>query len=324
MTLFYNITRYQGQKVEKDLLTPASLLNNTNAMYSLIDQSALLWQIHQTIEKTNGGLFMEQLYVFGTGNAAVSRCYNTCFALRMEDEFFMVDAGGGNGILRILEDMNVPFEAIHHLFVTHEHTDHILGVVWMVRMIGQQINKGKYEGTLWIYCHNGLVETIMTLCRLTLQNKVLKWIGDRIRIIPVSDGETREILGHPVTLFDIHSTKAPQFGFNIRLSDGRILSCAGDEPYQERCETYIRGSSWLLHEAFCLYRDRETFQPYEKHHSTVKDACILAERLEIPNLILWHTEDKNLAARKREYTKEGKQYYHGNLLVPDDGEIISL
>ena len=46
---------------------------------------------------------MEQLYVFGTGNAAVSRCYNTCFAIREDDEYFMVDAGGGNGILGILE-----------------------------------------------------------------------------------------------------------------------------------------------------------------------------------------------------------------------------
>ena len=77
----------------------------------------------------------EILYVFGTGNASVTNLYNTCFALRDKDEYFMVDAGGGNGILRILDNMRVPIENIHHLFVTHEHTDHILGVVWMVRMI---------------------------------------------------------------------------------------------------------------------------------------------------------------------------------------------
>ena len=41
----------------------------------------------------------ELLYVFGTGNAAVTNLYNTCFALRDSDEYFMVDAGGGNGIL---------------------------------------------------------------------------------------------------------------------------------------------------------------------------------------------------------------------------------
>ena len=62
----------------------------------------------------------------------------------------------------------------------------------------------------------------------------------------------------------------------------------------------------------------------EKHHSTVKEACELAESLSIPNLVLWHTEDKNLSHRKELYTAEGKEYYHGNLLVPDDGEIIKL
>ena len=84
---------------------------------------------------------MEQLYVFGTGNAAVIHYYNTCFAIRNEDRFFMVDAGGGNGILQILDKMNVQYSQIHDLFVTHEHTDHLLGVVWMVRFIATRMLK---------------------------------------------------------------------------------------------------------------------------------------------------------------------------------------
>lgn len=267
---------------------------------------------------------MEQLYVFGTGNASVSRCYNTCFAIRTAEGYFMVDAGGGNGILRILEDMQVSLDSIHHLFVTHEHTDHILGVIWIIRMIGQQINKGKYPGTLSIYCHPGLVDTIRTLCRLTLQNKILTLIDRQILFIPVRDGEKQIILGHPIVFFDIHSTKATQFGFTMKLENKKILTCAGDEPYNPVCENYVKNSTWLLHEAFCLYQDRERFQPYEKHHSTVKDACQMAEALHIPNLVLWHTEDKDLPNRKAKYKKEGEEYYSGNLIVPDDGEIINL
>ena len=208
----------------------------------------------------------------------------------------MVDAGGGNGILGILEKMNVDMAHIHHIFVTHEHTDHILGIVWMVRMIATAMKKGKYEGELRIYCHPGLADTISTLCGLTLQWKFYKMIGE----------------------------KAKQFGFTMHLKNGKKFTCAGDEPYNPECKPYVEGSQWLLHEAFCLYGDRERFQPYEKHHSTVKEACELAESLSIPNLVLWHTEDKNLSHRKELYTAEGKEYYHGNLLVPDDGEIIKL
>ena len=267
---------------------------------------------------------MEELYVFGTGNAQAVNCYNTCFALKNQDEYFMVDAGGGNGILRILEDMKVDLNHIHHIFVTHEHTDHILGIVWMVRMIAAAMKKGTYQGTLQIYCHQGLTDTISTLCRLTLQGKFYKMIGNGIFLVPVEDGETLSILDYNVTFFDILSTKAKQFGFTTTLKNGKKFTCAGDEPLNPECIPYAAGSHWLLHEAFCLYSDRDIFSPYEKHHSTVKEACQLAQQLSIPNLVLWHTEDKNLQNRKEKYISEGREYYSGNLLVPDDEEIIEL
>lgn len=268
---------------------------------------------------------MEQLYVFGTGNAAVTRYYNTCFAIRDEEQYFMVDTGGGNGILRILEDMGIQYGQIHDIFITHEHTDHLLGIVWMVRFISTRMLNGTYEGDLNIYCHEDLTASIDTICRLTLQGKFYKMIGQRIHLIPVHDGETRHILDYDVTFFDIHSTKAKQYGFTTVLKNGKRLTCAGDEPYNTDCAAYVEGSDWLLHEAFCLYSERGRYQPYEKHHSTVKEACELAEQLKIPNLLLWHTEDKSTVGRRKElYTAEGRQYYHGNLNVPDDGEIINL
>lgn len=66
------------------------------------------------------------------------------------------------------------------------------------------------------------------------------------------------------------------------------------------------------------------FNPYEKHHSTVKDACELAEKLGIRNLVLYHTEDKNIHDRKRLYKAEGERYFSGNLYIPDDLETIVI
>lgn len=267
---------------------------------------------------------MEKLYVFGTGNALATRCYNTCFAIRDGDEYFMTDAGGGNGILGVLKDMDVDICRIHNIFVTHEHTDHILGTIWMIRVIASSMIKGVYQGELQIYCHQGLADTISAICRLTIEGKLYRMLGDRIFLVPVEDGETVHILDYDVTFFDILSTKARQFGFTALLKNGRKLTCAGDEPCNPDCLAYVEGSGWLLHEAFCLYRDREQFSPYEKHHSTVREACELADTLGIPNLVLWHTEDTHMASRKELYTREGQEYYHGNLLVPEDKEIIIL
>lgn len=267
---------------------------------------------------------MEQLIVLGTGNAQAVHCYNTCFAMKKGEEYFLTDAGGGNGILLALEKQQIPLERIHHIFVSHAHNDHILGMVWMVRMIATSMNKGTYEGSLHIYCHQELVDTIKTLSCLTVGKKFTAHFDERILFHVVEDGDQKEILGDHFTFFDIGSTKEKQFGFCIRMREGVRLAFPGDEPYHEALLPRVQGSQWLLHEAFCLYSQRDRFKPYEKHHSTVMDACRLAEELKIPNLVLWHTEDKNLAHRKENYTAEGREYYHGNLYIPEDGEVLSF
>lgn len=265
-----------------------------------------------------------KLTILGTGNATVKKCYNTCFVLSEGDSHFLVNAGGGNQILGLLDEAEIPLMEIHDLFLTHEHIDHLLGVIWLIRMIGQSMNQGKYEGELRIYCHEGLISTLTTIAGLTIQKKVTKHLGERILLIPVEDGEKREIIGCPVQFFDIQSTKARQFGFTLITPDEKKLACCGDEPYNTHELPYIEGADWLLHEAFCLYQEADKFKPYEKHHSTVKEACEVAEALEIPNLILYHTEETHLPERKELYTAEGREYYHGNLYVPDDREKFEL
>lgn len=267
---------------------------------------------------------MEKLIVLGTGNAQAVHCYNTCFAMKHGEEYFLTDAGGGNGILLALEKQRIELEQIHHIFVTHAHNDHILGMVWMVRMIATSMNKGKYEGNLTIYCHKELVETIKTLSCLTVGKKFTKHFDERILFRVVEDGESVEILGDTFTFFDIGSTKEKQFGFALQMANGTKVAFPGDEPYRESLKSYVEGADWLLHEAFCLYSQRDIFKPYEKHHSTVKDSCELAAGLGIPNLVLWHTEDKDILNRKVKYMEEGQAVYHGNLMVPDDGEIFEF
>ena len=265
-----------------------------------------------------------KLTILGTGNAAVTEVYNTCFAFSDGDRHFLVDAGGGNQILKRLKDAGIPLQDIHDIFLTHEHIDHLLGLIWLVRMIGQNMNKGKYEGDLRIYCHSDLIPVIRTITDLTIQKKVTKHIGERILLIPVGHGETKEILDCPVTFFDIFSTKAKQYGFTMQLPGGVKFTCAGDEPYNEQDRPFVEIDIRIVHEAFCLYAEADVFGPYEKHHSTVKEACQTAEELGIPNLILYHTEDKNIARRKELYTGEGQAFYHGNLYVPDDMETFEI
>ena len=54
-----------------------------------------------------------KITMWGTGHGTATECYNTCFTLNENaDEYFLVDAGGGNGILKQLKDANINIENI--------------------------------------------------------------------------------------------------------------------------------------------------------------------------------------------------------------------
>lgn len=271
-----------------------------------------------------------QITMLGTGNATVSQIYNTCFLLKTPSTLMLVDAGGGNGILAQLKKVNVQISDIHHLFVTHAHTDHVLGVIWVIRMVAQC--KG-YEGLLHVYGNDKVMKVIKTIIDMILAKKQLAKVAERVVFHQLEDGDSFEVGDMKLECFDIQSTKEKQFGFRAELPSSSssdesdkplVLACLGDEPYNEQNRRYIVGADWMMCEAFCLYADRDTFMPYEKCHSTALDAGKLAEELGVKNLILYHTEEKTLANRKENYTREAAENFKGRIFVPDDLEVIEL
>lgn len=268
-----------------------------------------------------------QITMLGTGNATVSQIYNTCFVLQTPSTLMLVDAGGGNGILAQLKKVNVQISDIHHLFVTHAHTDHVLGVIWVIRMVAQC--KG-YEGLLHVYGNDKVMKVIKTIIDMILAKKQLAKVAERVVFHQLEDGDCFEVGDMKLECFDIQSAKEKQFGFRAELpssdESGKplVLACLGDEPYNELNRRYIVGADWMMCEAFCLYADRDTFKPYEKCHSTALDAGKLAEKLGVKNLILYHTEEKTLANRKENYTREAAKNFKGRIFVPDDLEVIEL
>ena len=271
-----------------------------------------------------------QITMLGTGNATVSQIYNTCFVLQTPSTLMLVDAGGGNGILAQLKKIHVQISDIHHLFVTHAHTDHVLGGIWVIRMVAQC--KG-YEGLLHVYGNDKVIKVIKTIIDMILAKKQLAKVAERVVFHQLEDGDCFEVGDMKLECFDIQSTKEKQFGFRAELPSSSssdesdkplVLACLGDEPYNEQNRRYIVGADWMMCEAFCLYADRDTFKPYEKCHSTALDAGKLAEELGVKNLILYHTEEKTLANRKENYTREAAENFKGRIFVPDDLEVIEL
>lgn len=263
----------------------------------------------------------ETITMLGTGEAVTTKCYNTCFTIRTPSSTLLVDGGGGNGILVQLEKAGIGINEIDAMFVTHTHTDHILGAVWVVRMVLYRWNgKEKFP----VYGNNEVIFALQSILAITLNPKDIKLTDEKVDFHILQDGDIFDVGDIHCQSFDIHSPKSKQFGFRATLPSGKIITCLGDEPFNPLNKDIVDNSDWLMHEAFCLYADRERFQPYKKHHSTAWDAGKDAAKLNVKNLILYHTEDTDLENRKAKYTAEAESVYKGKVFVPDDLETITI
>lgn len=265
-----------------------------------------------------------ELIILGTGSAFPEHSYHTCFILRTPGLTWMVDAGGGNGVLDRLRASSVAVADIKHLFISHAHTDHILGAVWVVRSVINLARDGRYEEPLNIYGNSDVIETLTAICRMTLLESHYNLLLKIARFHTVSDGDEIRIGDTEISFIDCGSENVMQTGFRMTLPSGKTIVCLGDEALTERNSPLAADADWLLCGAFCRYADRDIFKPYEKHHLTVRDVAINAEKAKVKNLLLYHCEDRDLKHRQELYTAEARPHYTGNIHIPTDGIKIKI
>lgn len=266
-----------------------------------------------------------KITILGTGHGTATKCYNTCFALSKNGEYFLVDAGGGNGILNQLESAKISNDKIQAMFVSHTHTDHIMGAVWVIRVIGRKYLVEDYNKEFYIYGNNEVIEAIRQICDAVLPEKFNQLFDDKIKLVEVDTGDSIEILENKVTFFDINAKKVKQTGFSMWINDKEKFTFIGDEVCSETTEEYVENSKWLFADAYMAGEEAEIYNPIKRHHhSTVKFTASLCQRLNVKNVILSHTIDTNLENRKKTFTEDAQKYFSGNIFVPDDLENIEI
>ena len=265
-----------------------------------------------------------KLIFLGTGSADSLRYYQTCFIISNGNkEDLLVDTGGGSDILRQLFNAHIPMKYIRHIFITHKHLDHFWGLFWIIRFLGSCIAKGESQD-LHIYTSNTIISIIKKISPLFLKEKVTSLYDNKILFHTINDEKKIPInkwLLHPI---NIESEKEEQFGFILSYDTEKTLVFSGDEPLRGKLLASTKNAHYLLHNAFCLERDYKQYHPHKIHHSTVKDASQTAQNNHVKNLILTHTEDKTFGKRKSLYTNEAKKYFDGNIIIPNDLEVVNL
>lgn len=265
----------------------------------------------------------DRIIMLGTGNGSTVKLYNTCFVIQNEVGNFLVDTGSSMEIINRLREANIKLEEINNIFISHSHTDHILGLINMFKKIGWKAMHNEYKEKINIYCNSYVYESIINIAKYTLPAKLLDCVYGVVDFKILNDDDKYFINNVEYNFFDLKSKSVDIYGFECVLNNKRLVFL-GDVKPEVDIENRIENADYVMHEVFCLDSDEKIFHPYDGNHSTVKSACVNMDKLGVKNLILYHTEETHGLERKRLYEDEGKEYFKGTVIVPDDLEAIEI
>ena len=239
----------------------------------------------------------------------------------------LTDTGGGQQLLLQLQKAECRTKDIRDVFISHRHTDHLLGLPWFLRQFQMIPAEELAERPLSIYLHPDLMAFVPAMLKGMFPEMVSRFTDAQVlRFEAVHDGEEAEILGRRITFVNLFSP-TPQFGYIMKLQDGRRFLFHGDVPFNEENRSRFADTDVIMHEAFDLdeqLRLKAAGGKKRTDHSSVLQAGAYAESLGAKKLILIHGSDRELMHRKESYLTEAKKSFSGEIFAPDDFDIIEL
>lgn len=265
----------------------------------------------------------ERIIMLGTGAGITQNLYNTCFLLDNGKENLLVDTGGGIEIVKNLKKAGYELTDIHNIFISHCHTDHILGLIWILKILSVKWMRNQYTENVNIYGNQEVSSVIRLLIELMIPKGLIKIIEEHITIFELSQNEDVSVAGYNINFFDLQAKGNQLHGFDIILKNGKRLVFLGDEPCKEVFLERLHDVDYVMHEVYCMDSEEKNFGAYEFKKSTIKTVCEAMKPLNIKNLILFHTEDTH-KDKTQLYSEEAKKYFDNNVIIPNDGDIIEL
>ena len=261
---------------------------------------------------------LEKMIFVGTGNAMTYKAFNTSIAfVDSNNECFLIDAGGGNSIFYYLNKSNIDVMKIKNIFITHNHTDHILGVLWLIRKFATI----KTDYICNFYLAQSVYNDLMQLCNITISKGQLKNGLEHINFNIVQNLETINIGEVKVTFFDTLYEKTTQFGCKIE-NNGLNIGFCGDVPLLKNNFSILENVDILIHEALCDSKSAEKYKVYKKGHSTAKDAAKIAKEISATSLFLIHKSDEFI--HNPDLYEDAVCEFNGDVIVPEDGYTLRL
>jgi len=243
---------------------------------------------------------MATITFLGTSGSVVTK-KRMCAGILFEDKLIDVGFGVLTNLLRSGKKLN----AIHDVYISHTHSDHIgdfTGLIWAMAM-------DRRTKPLRVVSSSSTAAALERI--LDLQSTPQAWVKFDIMFVRPEDVGTKSVT-------TIHEPENLAYRFQTKQGD---LVYIGDTAKSEKISEFAKGCDLLIHEATFL--DGQESIAAVTSHSTARDAGNTAKLTRARRLVLTHFSPENQGAGKQ-YRAQASSVFDGQVIVAKDYQTITV
>ena len=271
--------------------------------------------------------------------------WQTSTVIDVQGRPYVIDCG--LGVTSQLVNSGYQLSDLHTILITHYHSDHTLE-------LGTLLHTAWCSGlsnTVKIYGPKGLKQMMQGFFQYQSIDMAIRCEDEAMKPLPellelhefgLSDAQEGLVFEDDWVkvhaLRNIHPPFSQSYAFRFEFGESKI-TLSGDTRYLEAMIDFARGSSVLLHEVMIkegIHDLIEFLKPtkpnIEQHfyeaHTLANDVGRIATEAGVKKLVLHHFVPCDMYGKKgideQALTKEIRSTYWGELVIAQDGSVITL
>ncbi len=275
----------------------------------------------------SGAVIRVSLLGTGTPKPIMER-FGPSILVQAGKETLLFDAG--RGCLQRLTQLNLSYQKIDALFLTHLHSDHIVGLPdlwltgWLTSRRTTPIALFGPVGTAKMIEH--LEEAFAYDIKIRIEDDKAPAEGSKFLVNEIKEGVIYEKNGVKVIAFEVdHFPVVPAFGYRIEYNKHSVV-LSGDTRYSENLIKYAKETDLLIHEVVLPPDSINKSDPKLSiiaHHTTPPQAGKIFNEVK-PKLAVYSHISNPYGRNEQEIVKQTKAIYPGPVILGQDLMIFSI